>query len=237
METETLNLTAGDGYSFATVLQRNSLTESAYAVRINAMKNSALSSLYQAEWMARSGTPDETKGTDVMAIGRDATALGKRVAEKTKPAWMLDLYRANIRACRSLSQVNEPARPWMGDFDPYKAQPDYGRIVSGTAVVVTAGVVGVAAAVALATAWWARGQDQARAGVQTETIRQQAAVAAATRVALAYVAQGKDPPPEFLESIALLGGAESARAWAVPLAIAVPLGAVGVTMAWGIANR
>lgn len=246
METVSIDLSAGEAYSFASVLQRNDLTASWYRVRIKAVGNSALASLYTSQWMARavmgkdmgSGSGASTTpilGDDAAMFRAAAKGIidGRPLApnEPELPPWLSTLYDANLRVCRTISRDGfiEPPRAWMPDFDPFtKIDPArFNNPAAPQGAVVAAAVVGVAAAVAFAVAWWARGKEEARVGMQTTTVRQQAAVAAATRVALAYVAQGKDPPPEFLAAINDLGHGEGARAWAVPLAIALPI-TVGV---------
>lgn len=228
METTTIDISGGDTYSFATIYQRNDLDAEAYRVRIRAVGNAALASLYSATWIVRSanGEPMPT-ATPANSAGAVPTIGASSLATAKTPEWLVELYHANTRVCRALSRDGgiEVPRAWMPDFDPYAKYPPerFQTAAVQTGVLVTAGVVGVAAAVAFAVAWWARGQEETRAGVRTTTLRQQAAVSAATRVALAYVAQGKDPPPEFLAAITNLGQGEGARAWAVPLAIALPI--------------
>lgn len=237
MERVEIDLSAGEAYSFATVMQRNDLTEEAYRVRVKAVGNAALASLYTAQWIGRTAM-DRPMGSgasvsETPELGGDGSEFRREAnADSAKkraafPEWISELYDANLRVCRAISRDGglEVPRAWMPDFDPFTnvAAGRFNVAGASQGAVVAAAVVGVAAAVAFAVAWWARGKEEARAGMLTTTIRQQAAVSAATRVALAYVAQGKDPPPEFLSAITDLGRGESARAWAVPLAIALPI--------------
>lgn len=263
-----INLTAGEAYSFATILQRNDLESPAYQVRVKAIGNSTLGSMYWAQWMARealdvgvgeSADRPRMTGMTVARLGGDLPELRANEAANRGwplkplaslagampikgggvPQWVIWLYEANIRVCRALARDGgmDEARSWMPDFDPYQKQPAYARTAAVSPAIVTAGIVGAVAAVSLAVAWWARGREEARVGIQAGTIRQQAAVSAATRIALAYVAKGEAIPPALLESIAALGGGESMRAWAVPLAVAIPVAAVGGTAAWGLTHR
>lgn len=229
-----IDLSAGDANALATMSQWSQIDPSRpVRVSVVPLANQLRAGAYAAEWMLLSALgvpyPDLTK--------RIASGIGGSLREGRRnqdvAPWLLDLYAAQIRSCRAFARDGalDVPRAWMPVVDP-SATVDGATIVRAAAVspvVVTAGVVGAVAAVSLAIAWWARGRDQAQAAASGATVRHAAASAAAAKVALGYVQAGQSPPPEVIAAFGELARGESAREWAVPLAVALPLtAAVGV---------
>ena len=230
-----INLTTGESTAFAALTVQNIDEERQYRAQIRPMMNQALSGLYVAEWMGLSamGRSLPSINTSMAAgIGGARSEIAEAVKAGKIPAWILTLYEIQLRSCRAQAREGGYATPqkWMPLFDPTANLAGAGYIRSGATIppaLVVAGVVGVAAALAFAVAWWTRGRDEAEAGVRGATIKTTAASNAAARIALGYVAAGKDPPKELIEQISALGNGESARAWAVPFAVAAPIAIVG----------
>ena len=231
METTVINLGAAEGYILTSIPVRPAPDSGFVRAAVRPLGNAIMGSTYTAQWLARAMAGEPTEGVQTPVVGGDRARLKSLVESgKLQPGY-LALYDANIRVCRAFARDGgfEVARPWMPEWDPPANDPATYRTALATETTITIGVVAAVAAVAAAVAWWARGREEAQAAVESTRIRQQAAVGAATRVALAYVAAGKDPPEGFWRAVTDLGNGESARDWATPLAIAVPVaGAIGV---------
>lgn len=229
-----INLSIGEGNAVATLVRWNDFPETG-PVKVNLanLRDQVLGGLYAAEWYGLSalGVPFPDQGKRFTeGIGGLLPAL--KANADVKP-WVIDLYAAQLRACRSFSRdngldvlrKNTPSLMLMENVDSAAVM----RAAVGTPVLVTAGVVGVAAAVSIAIAWWARGADQAQANAAA--VRQAAAANAASKAVATYIVAGKDPPKELIAAISGLANTENERSYGVPLALA---GAVGLGLgAWG----
>ena len=218
------------------------LTDQFYQVRINALKNQVLTTQFAIEFVARQylgkvDQPAQQKDHSEYEL----TGLYKELAAKPSnvvpPVWPA-LYRANMAVLRILSTDGgfDVPRGWMKDFDPMKMNTALTRQAAiATPVLVTLGVVGVALAAVTATAWWARGREEARAAVAIQTLKQAASVSALTQLALTYSNAGKPIPPALLSSIEGLGREE--QSYMIPIALGVSavglVGAIGYGLATG----
>lgn len=222
-----INLSTGEGNALATMVRWNDFPSSGpVTVNLARLRDQVLGGMYAAEWYGLSslGVPLPDQPARFKAgIGDLLPALRKNA--DVRP-WVVDLYAAQVRACRSFARdggldlVRKSATKLDLEGNPNSAAVL--RAAVGTPVLVTCGVVGVAAAVSIAIAWWARGQAEAQANAAA--VRQAAAANAATKAVGTYIVAGKEPPRELIAAISGLANTEEQRSWGVPLALVAVLG-------------
>lgn len=218
-----INLGMGAVYALATQAAAPKLDKSAYSARVMALGNQVIVSAFGAEYIARRalGLPDKEASATDHTEYQVGSSLATLKSTPAVPAWVTDLYAANMSVCRNIARDGglEPPRAWMTEFDPFALTAANQRVAVSTGALITIGVVASVAAVSLAVAWYARGKEEARAGVQTATLKQAAAVSSLTQLALAHMAAGKALPPELVNAIRDVGSPELGRSLYVPIAL------------------
>lgn len=228
METVEFSLPVGEAYAMASVVQWDTIRDDGrYRVRLGPMRDQILSAVWQTEAMVLSalGTPYPDIGSRMATRGVGSVSRSEIRRGPIRP-WLVDLHLAQLRACRATASFGGLDLVRRGDI-PVSDVTDQlvTRVAAVSPAIITAGVVGVVAAVSLAIAWWQRGKADAEASTAGAQIKQASAANAATQIARQYIERGKDPPPEVIRAFAALAGGEPARSWGAPLAAAAVAGA------------
>lgn len=121
--------------------------------------------------------------------------------------------------------VQGPIAPHIGGAPSLLNSP---QAIQG-AIIVAAGVVGVAAAAAAAISYWAGKREDRIAAVDIGTVRAVSAAEQAGAAIVAQVAQGKAPDPALVAVLSRVGAAEESRGWSGYAAAAL----AGTTVALG----